>query len=293
MKQKSIFGQVILHIVFIALSLAFIVPFLYAVSISFSDEKSLIVDGYALIPHQFSVEAYRLLFKNPTQIIQSYKITAFYSIIATGFAMLVMAMLAYPMSRSNYKYRKFMTVYVLITMLFNAGMVPNYILITKYLHMDNTIWVYILPGVVSAWNLIVIRTAFVGVPYSLIEAGKLDGASEFYICFRIVVPLSMPTLAAVAFLFLVPKWNDWYVSLLYIQDTRLYSLQYVLQRILREAEFLKQMANSGLERVEASQIPSESFKYAVALVVAGPMLIAFPFFQKYFVKGVTIGAVKG
>ncbi len=293
MKKKTKIGQLVLHLVFILLSLAFVVPFLYAISISFSDEQSLIVEGYSLIPHKFSLEAYKLIFKNPTQIIQSYKVTALYSVVSTVFAMLVMSMLAYPMSRSNYKYRKFMTVYVLITMLFNAGMVPNYILITKYLHIDNTLWVYILPGVVSAWNLIVIRTAFVGVPFSLIEAAKLDGASEIYICFRIVMPLSLPTLAAVAFLFLVPKWNDWYMSLLYIQDTRLYSLQYMLQRILREAEFLKQMALSGMEQVDISQIPSESFKYAVALVVAGPMLIAFPFFQKYFVRGITLGGVKG
>ena len=292
MKKQHRTGQIILNLIFIILCLCFIVPFLYSISISFSDEGTLIREGYSLLPKKISSEAYRMVFRNPTQIIQSYKITILFSLVSTVFAMLVMSMLAYAISRENCKFRKPLVVIVLITMLFNAGMVPNYLLITKYLNLSNNILVYILPGAVSAWNLIILRTYFKAVPFSLIEAAKLDGASETYICFRIVMPLSLSTISAIAFLFLVPKWNDWYTSLLYIDDPKMYSLQFVLQRILRETEFLKQMAQTGQEKVDISQIPTESFKYAMALVVAGPMLIVFPFFQKYFVKGMTVGSVK-
>lgn len=292
MNNKHAVGQVILHLLFIVLCLCFIVPFIYSISISISDEGTLIKEGYTLLPKKISLEAYRMVFQNPTQLIQSYKITILFSLVATVFAMLVMSMLAYAISRNNCRFRKQLVVFVLITMLFNAGMVPNYLLITKYLKLSNNILVYILPGAVSAWNLIILRTNFKAVPFSLIEAAKLDGASEMYICFRIVMPLSLSTIAAIAFLFLVPKWNDWYTSLLYIDDPKMYSLQFVLQRILRETEFLKQMAQTGQEKVDVSQIPTESFRYAMALVVAGPMLFIFPFFQKYFVKGMTIGSVK-
>ena len=293
MKNKSNTGQIILHIMFVIISLCFIIPFIYMISISLSDEQSLILHGYSLIPKKFSLEAYNLVFKNSKQILMSYQATTIYSIISTILAIVVMSMFAYPLSRSTYKHKNALSLYVLITMLFNAGMVPNYLLITKYLHLDNTIWVYIFPGLVSAWNLIIIRTNFNNIPVSLIESAKLDGASEGYICFKIVIPLSLPTLAAIAFLFLVPKWNDWYTTLLYVREPSLYSLQYVLQRILREADFAKQMVELGQEYVDTSQIPTESFKYAIALIVAGPMLIIFPFFQKFFVKGMTVGAIKG
>lgn len=291
MKQK-IGGQVALHITFLIMVLMYIVPFLMVISVSFTDEMSLIVDGYRLWPAKFSTKAYEMIFSDPTQIINSYRTTIIFTAVATFLAILIMGVMAYPLSRSNYKHRKFVTVLVLITMLFNAGMVPNYLLIVKYLKLNNTIWVYILPGLVGAYNLIVIRTNYRSLPKELTESAKIDGASEIRICFQIVMPLCKPVLASIGFLFMVNKWNDWMNSMLYITKPQLYSLQYMLQRILNEAAYLKQMAEAGT-LMGGEVFPTESFRYAMALVAAGPVLCIFPFFQKYFAKGMTIGSVKG
>ena len=291
MKQK-IGGQVALHIIFLIMVLMYIVPFLMVISVSFTDEMSLIVDGYRLWPAKFSTKAYEMIFSDPTQIINSYRTTIIFTAVAPFLAILIMGVMAYPLSRSNYKHRKFVTVLVLITMLFNAGMVPNYLLIVKYLKLNNTIWVYILPGLVGAYNLIVIRTNYRSLPKELTESAKIDGASEIRICFQIVMPLCKPVLASIGFLFMVNKWNDWMNSMLYITKPQLYSLQYMLQRILNEAAYLKQMAEAGT-LMGGEVFPTESFRYAMALVAAGPVLCIFPFFQKYFAKGMTIGSVKG
>ena len=291
MKQK-IGGQIALHIIFLIMVMMYIIPFLMVISVSFSDEMSLIVDGYRLWPAKLSTKAYEMIFSDPTQIINSYRTTIIFTAVATFLAILIMGVMAYPLSRSNYKHRKFVTVLVLFTMLFNAGMVPNYLLIVKYLKLNNTIWVYILPGLVGAYNLIVIRTNYRSLPKELIESAKIDGASEIRICFQIVMPLCKPVLASIGFLFMVNKWNDWMNSMLYITKPQLYSLQYMLQRILNEAAYLKQMAEAGT-LMGGEVFPTESFRYAMALVAAGPVLCIFPFFQKYFAKGMTIGSVKG
>lgn len=294
MKKKKKFpkGQVMLNVLFVLMSCMYIIPFLLVISVSFTDEMSLIVDGYRLIPAKFSLDAYKMVFSDPTQILNSYRTTIIFTAIATFLAVLVMGVMAYPLSRPTYKHNRFVSLYVLFTMLFSAGMVPSYLLIVKYLHLNNTMWVYILPGLVSAYNLIVIRTNYKSLPYELIEAAKIDGAGELYICFKIVMPLCKPVLASIGFLFLVNKWNDWMSSMLYITKPELYSLQYMLQRILKEAAFLKQLAESG--QLAAGEVfPTESFRYAMALVAAGPVLCVFPFFQKYFAKGMTLGGVKG
>ena len=291
-KKKLGKGQIVLHAVFIVLVLMYIIPFILTISISFSDETSLIRNGYSLIPHMFSLEAYKMVFNNPAQIFQSYKVTIIFTVTATALSVLVMGVMAYPLSRPNFRFRGPLSFYVLFTMLFSGGMVPTYLLIVKYLHLDNTIWVYILPGLVSAYNLIIIRTNYKSLPEELIEAAKMDGATELYICFKIVMPLCKPVLASVGFLFFVAKWNDWNTALLYITDPKLYSLQYLLQKILNEAEFLKQLAEAG-ELMGGEVFPSESYRYAMALVAAGPVLCVFPFFQKYFAKGMTLGGVKG
>ncbi len=290
--KKKVGGQVALHIIFLIMVLMYIVPFLMVISVSFTDEQALIIDGYRLWPAKFSTKAYKMIFSDPTQIINSYRTTIIFTAVATFLAIFIMGVMAYPLSRSNYKHRKFVTVMVLFTMLFNAGMVPNYLLIVKYLKLNNTIWVYILPGLVGAYNLIVIRTNYRSLPKELIESAKIDGAGEMRICFQIVMPLCKPVLASIGFLFMVNKWNDWVNSMLYITKPQLYSLQYMLQRILNEAAYLKQMADAGT-LMGGEVFPTESFRYAMALVAAGPVLCVFPFFQKYFAKGMTIGSVKG
>ena len=295
-KRVNKLPGIIINLLFCMGSLLFILPFVLIISASFTNEQSLVAEGYKLIPSNFSTEAYKYVFRNPQQLLDSYKVTIFYSLAATFFGVIVMAMLAYPLSKPNYKYKKIVTFFIFFTMLFSGGLIPSYIWITRYLHMGNTVWVYILPNLVNAFHVIVIRTFFQGLPQSLTEAAKIDGASELRIFFNIVIPLSKPVIATISLLTLLARWNDWNTALIYIKSTNLYSLQYLLQKILREVEFVKNMADSspvaGMD-LDLSNLPSVTIRFAMCMVAAGPMLVVFPFFQKYFAKGLTVGAVKG
>lgn len=295
-KRENKIPGIIINLLFCLGSLMFILPFVLIIAASFTDEQALLAQGYKLIPSQFSTEAYKYVFRNPQQLIDSYKITIIYSITATFLGVVVMSMLAYPLSKPNYKYKKIVTFFIFFTMLFSGGLIPTYIWLTRYLHMGDTIWVYILPNLVNAFHVIVIRTFFQGLPQSLTEAAKIDGASELKTFFTIVIPLSKPVIATISLLTLLARWNDWNTALIYIKSTNLYSLQYLLQKILREVEFVKNMAEStpiaGID-MDASTLPSETMRFAMCMVAAGPMLVVFPFFQKYFAKGLTVGAVKG
>ncbi len=295
MRRNKVSG-VLINLYFILSSLLFIIPFVLIISASFTDEQTLLQEGYKLIPAKFSVEAYKYVFRSPQQLLDSYKITIIYSAIATVLGVVVMAMMAYPLSRPNYRYKRIVTFFIFFTMLFSGGLIPTYIWVTRYLHLGDTIWVYILPCLVNAFHIIVIRTFFQGLPPSLVESAKIDGARELQIFFKIVIPLSKPVIATISLLTLLARWNDWNTALIYIKSKELYSLQYLLQKILREAQFVKDMADStpiaGLD-LDLSKLPSETIRFAMCLVAAGPMLIVFPFFQKYFAKGLTVGAVKG
>ena len=303
-KKKSFSPHMVfIHIFFILISLVFILPMILVVSISFSSEYSVVnLSGFSLIPKEFSTEAYRMAFKNPMAVLNGYKITIAESFLGTFISSVVAGMAAYPLSRSNFRFKTPVTWIIFFTMLFGAGMIPSYIVLTKYYHLGNTFWIYILPGFMGgAWNTMVYRTFFKSLPESLFEAAKIDGAKELTCFFRIAVPLSTPVFASLGFMMLVGKWNDWNTSLIYIRSGNLYTLQYLLQRILNETEFLKSlMQNSELAAMASmvgadsvNSLPAETLKYALCVIAAGPMLVVFPFFQKYFASGLTIGAVKG
>jgi putative aldouronate transport system permease protein len=286
-------GQIVLHAVMIVLSLCYILPFMMMVSVSLTEESAIAQRGYSLIPPVFSAEAYRRAFNNPAQILDSYRVTILFTVTTTALSTLIMGLMAYPLARPNFRLKGIITFLVFFTMLFSGGLVPSYIVNTKYLHLRDSLWVYVLPSLVSAWNVLIIRTNYKQLPDSLIESAKIDGASELRICLRIVMPLSLPVMATIAFLTFVAKWNEWSSAMVYIRNPRLYSLQYLLQRILREAEYMKTLAERGDVMADAYSFPTESFRYAMAMLAAGPVLAAFPFFQKYFARGLTIGAVKG
>ena len=291
-RKKERMGQLVLNSIFILVTIIYIVPFAMVISVSLTEETALYQGGYHLIPQKINTLAYELVFRNPGQMIRAYIVTIIFTLIATLLSTIVMALLAYPLARPNFLWRNQLNFLVYFTMLFSGGMVHSYLLITNVLHLNDTIWVYILPGLVSAYNVMIIRTNYRSIPDELIEAAKIDGAKELYICFKIMIPLAKPGLASVAFLFLVAKWNDWMTSMLYIRNPELYSLQYLLQRFLREVDYLRNAANVG--SLDASvQPPTETLRFAMALVAAGPVLIIFPFFQKYFTKGMTLGGVKG
>lgn len=286
----------IIHLVFVLMCLTFIIPMVYVISVSLSSQQSIDQYGYQLIPHQFSLEAYRHVFKNPTQLIDSYQVTIFSSLVGTVLGVFVMALVAYPLSRDCFYFRKQITFYIFFTMLFGGGLIPSYILNTQYLGLGNNIWVYIFPHLANAFHIIILRTFFQQLPQSLVESAKIDGAKELRIFFSIVLPLSKPVIATISLMTLLTKWNDWYTTLIYIRDTELYTLQYMLQKILREVEFIKNMTQGAVGAVNVDlshEVPTEPVRFAMVMVAAGPMLVVFPFFQKYFTKGLTVGAVKG
>ncbi len=294
MKRKKITaGRVALNIIMILMSLAYIVPILLMISISLSSEQSVIDYGYRLIPNEWSLDAYRQALKNPYQMISAYKVTIAYTVIGTVLSIIIQTLMAYPLSRSNYNKKGFITVVLMITMFFSGGLVPSYILNTQYLHIGNTFWIYIFPGLMSAWNVILFKTYFKGLPDGLVEAAKLDGASEFMVYRKIILPLSTPIIACIAFTTVLGKWNDWNTSLLYIRKSDLYSLQYLLQRIINESDYIKSMQGTAAAAMTGETLPSETLRYAIAIMAAGPMMVVFPFFQKYFAKGLVVGSVKG
>ncbi len=290
MKKKKSTGQIALHMVFLALMVVYILPILVLIASSFTDETALIQNGYSLIPSRFSLEAYVTAFRNPMKMVMAYGVNIFYTLLSTALSTLVVSLLAYPLSRDNFIWQKQLNFFVYFTMLFSGGLVPSYLLIRNILHLDDTIWVYIVPCLVSAYNVLIVRTSYRAIPNELVEAAKIDGAHELYICFRIIIPLSKASIASVSFLYLVDRWNDWMTSMLYIRNPDLYSLQYLLQKLLREAEALKNYAAAG---DASAAMPTETLRFAMALVAAGPVLLIFPFFQKYFTKGMTLGGVKG
>lgn len=293
-KKKNSLGQKILVLLLIILCLSIVLPFVLLVSISLSKEIDLARFGYSLIPKTFDLSAYRYVFKNPESILRAYGVTFTFSFLTMALGLLLMSLLAYPLSRKNFKGRNVVSFLMFFTMLFSGGLVPSYILITRYLHLDNTIWVYILPSLVSSWNVFMIRAFFQAQPTEIVESAYLDGASEVRILFQIMMPVSKPVLATVALTTFLSQWNNWYTAMLYIDNEKLISLQYLLQRIMENINLLKTMQGQAVPGGEMSmEIPSETVRMAMAVVVAGPALFVFPFFQKYFVKGLTVGSVKG
>ena len=202
------------------------------------------------------------------------------------------SMIAYPLTRKQLRGRGAINFYLYFTMLFGGGLVPTYIVISKYLHLNDTMWVYILPALINPWHVFMIRTFFAGIPGEIVESATIDGASEYTIFFKMIIPLSKPVIATIALFTFLGKWNDWNTALIYITKPELYSLQYLLQKIMEDINILKQNQQAAM-MMDQMEIPSETVRMAMAVVVAGPALVVFPFFQKYFVKGLTVGSVKG
>ncbi len=290
-KQNKRF-QIILNCIFIIFCFLIIFPFWLLVSASLSDANVLAQQGYQILPKPIDFSSYMFVFKNPEQILRAYWVTFIFSLASMILSVLLTAMIAYPLSRKHLKGRNAINFYLYFTMLFSGGLVPTYLVVAKYLNLDDTIWVYILPGAVSAWNVFMMRTFFAGIPNEIIESAKVDGASEYRIFASMIIPLSKPVIATVGLMVFLSKWNDWNTALIYISDPELYSLQYLLQSIMEDINMLKQNP-AATSMMQEMNIPSETIRMAMAVVVAGPALVIFPFFQKYFVKGLTVGSVKG
>ena len=290
--------DVVLHICFIIMALCFLIPLALVISASFTGEEALKTGTFGLIPKDFTLDAYKSAFSSGDKVIRAYGVTIAQAFLGTFLSMLVAGLAAYPLSRSNFRFKNVITWIIFFTMLYGASMIPTYIVYSKEFRITDTFWVYILPGITGgAWNTMIYRTFFKGIPESLFESAHLDGASELRTFFQIVVPLSTPVFASLAFMTLVGKWNNYTTSMIYIRNENLYTLQFLLQRMMQEAEFLNGLAQnpmlSGGVQISQSTLPAETLKYAMCVIAAGPMLVVFPFFQKYFAQGLTVGSVKG
>ena len=290
-------SNILFNTVMIAVSLVVIIPMLLVVIISFSSEVSISNVGFTFFPEEWSLSGYEHLAKMGDQVAQSYLITIVQTVLGTVMSLTVMTMFAYVLAQRNFRARKFFTYLLAFTMLFSGGMVPSYILIVRYLRMKDTIWVYLLPSLVSAYNVIILRTFIqTTIPDSLFEAARIDGAGHFKIFLLIVLPLFKAGIATIGLFNVVGRWNDWYTAMLYIDNPKLISLQRLLQKIQENMDFLKQNAAiaSTPEGVQMLRfLPTQSLKMACTIIVTVPVLLAYPFFQRYFVSGLTIGSVKG
>lgn len=293
-KQEKAFNAAA-HIVLIFLSLLALIPFWLLVASSFMEESAVTTKGYQFWPTEFSTAAYQYIFNQFDQIGRAYGVTILVTVIGTVGAILIVAMFAYGLIQKNVPGVKLIFILVLITMLFSGGIVPTYYVYTNVLHMKNTIWALIVPNLLmNSFNVILVKNYFQNnIPGELLEAAEVDGANHFKIVFKIVMPLGKPILATVGLLAGVAYWNDWNNGLYYITDEKLYSIQQLLNKMNDNIQFLANNASNLGSTVTMGNTPSATIRMAIAVVAILPILIAYPFFQKYFAKGITMGAVKG
>lgn len=298
LKQQMYFSrklELIFKILLVIFAISCIFPFLFVVIISLTDEKSLALNGYQLWPKEWSMEAYRFIFGEGSQLITSLGVTLMITVIGTVIAVFMTGTYAYVLSRNSFPFRKFFTFYLFFTMLFAGGLVPSYLVMTKLLGLKNTIWALILPLAFSPYNVIILRTFFKkSIPESIIESAKMDGASEMRVFFQIVLPLALPGVATIGLFASLGYWNDWFNALLYIDNNQLLPLQYLLMKIQNTIDYMARNTDMTLAQQQSIQnsLPQESIRMAMVVVATVPIAIVYPFFQKYFVQGLTIGGVK-
>lgn len=285
--------NLIIHLVLIMLSLAIIIPFVLVISISLTDEKALLSNGYRLIPEVFSTQAYQIILQTPTQLIQAYGVTIFVTVVGTISGLLLTCMVAYTISRRTYRYRRITTLYVFFTMLFSGGLVPLYILVTQYLHLKDSLGALIIPYLLNPFYVLIMKGFLDKIPGEIVESAKIDGSNEWRIFFTIIIPLSTPALATVGLFISFMYWNDWWLGLLFIDSPKLVPLQLMLYRIMSTIEFFTNNLRNTNIQINLADFPSLSTRMALAILATGPMMFVFPFFQRFFVKGLTVGSLKG
>lgn len=269
-------------------------PFLFVMIISFTDETSLAKNGYQIFPEKWSLEAYKYVFETGDTLLRSYGVTIFVTVVGTIISLCVIALYAYAVSRKSFRYRNFFSFFAFFTMLFNGGLVPTYIVATQLLGLKDSIWALIWPLAVNAFYIMILRTFYsTSVPDAIVESGKIDGATEFQIFYKLVLPLSLPGLATIGLFSTLGYWNDWFNALLYIDNPNLVPLQSMLMRIETSMQFILQNSQNASLSMDALQsLPQDTSRMAMVVLATGPIILAYPFFQRYFIQGLTIGAVK-
>ncbi len=288
--------NILFSVVFIFAALCCVIPLIFVVIISFTHKDSIARNGYTFFPDQWSLQAYSTLWDSRESIVRAFGISVLITVVGTVLGLFLNASMGYVLSRSSFKFKGLYTIIVFIPMIFNGGMVSSFLIMTQLLHLRDNLLALILPLAVSSFNIIIMRTFFTTtVPDSLVESGKIDGASQLRIFFQIVLPISLPAMATIGLFLSFAYWNDWWQALMYLNNQDLYPLQYVLISIERSIDFVtKNAAYMGMSAVEISaKIPQDGVKMALVVIAVLPIACSYPFFQRYFVSGLTIGAVKG
>jgi putative aldouronate transport system permease protein len=299
MKRKNVsFGKgsvgfnIVGYISIAILSLFCIIPFLLVISGSLMDEQAIIRNGFNIVPLPFSLQAYKTLFSFPEDIVSAYQVSIIITVIGTVISLFFTAMTAYVLSRGDFKWRNAVSFFFYFTTLFSGGLVPWYIWCVKYLGLKGAPYAaMILPYLFSVFNLIVMKSFMKSIPESIVESARVDGVNNFTIFMRLILPLSKPALATIGLFIALAYWNDWYLCFMFVENKSFYPLQYFLYTTLSSQDAMKRIAISTGRNL--ASMPTESLKMAMVVVATGPILFLYPFLQKYFIRGLTIGAVKG
>ena len=290
--KSSYFVKTFAYIFIFLLSLACLIPFLLMLGTSFTSESAVREFGFNLWPKDFDLLAYRLVFENPDLIIGSYIVTIVMTVCGTAIGLFLISMAGYVLQRPDFEFRNGISFFIYFTTLFSGGLVPFYLLMVKILGLKNNYLAVFLPGLMSPWLIILMKNFTKSIPFAITESAKIDGANDFKIFTKIILPMSKPALATVGLFLALSYWNEWYNSMLFLEANVKYRpLQLFLYNVVNKVEYIKNSAASS--NVPPMDVPLETMKMATAIVAIGPIMLVYPFIQKYFIQGITIGAVKG
>ena len=289
--MASVLLQVLCYLLVGVFALICLFPFVLMITSSFMNEREILTEGFKLIPSEFDTSAYEFLFDNPQKLIDAYGVTILITVCGTAVGLIIMSMTGYVLNRKDCKYRNIVSFFIYFTTLFSGGLIPSYILMVSYLKLKDNLLALIFPGLISAWSIFLMRNFMKAIPDSLYESATIDGAGDFRIYWQIFLPLAIPSLATVGLFLALGYWNEWYNAMLYIQTTSKYPLQYFLQKMVNQAN-VQQLISQGVQ-IDLSDLPTQSIKMATAVVATGPVILFYAFVQRYFVSGLTVGAVKG
>ncbi|MBB6635775.1 carbohydrate ABC transporter permease [Cohnella thailandensis] len=284
-----------IHLFFVCLTLSMLIPLALIIIVSLTDEQSILHHGFRVIPDKLSTTAYHYFLKTPDTLLRAYGVTILVSVIGTTLSLILTSTMGYTLSRRDYGLNRVTSFYVFFTMLFNGGLVPFYILMTRGLQVKDTLWAMIIPGLLSPFYVLIMKGFMSKIPYEIIESAKVEGAREWRIYAQLILPLSKPALATLGLFIMFNFWNEWFNALLFIDNQKLVPLQLLLVRTMNSLDFITSRPefSAAMVSFDMSKFPSTSAKFAIAIMSAGPMLLVFPFFQRFFVKGLTVGAIKG
>jgi putative aldouronate transport system permease protein len=283
----------IIYLVVGIFSIGCLMPFLFIISGSFTDEMEIVRKGFTLIPGKFSYSAWVMLSHDIQSIVNGYIVTVSVTIVGTFLSLVVTSLMAYPLSVATLKYRNPLAFFAFFTMIFSGGMVPWYIVVSNVLHLRNTFFALILPYSINAWNMFLLRNFFRTIPKEIAESAKIDGAPEITIFVRLIIPLAKPGLATVGLFIALGFWNDWWLGLMFIENRHLFPVQLLLRAIVSNVQFLQTSVAATIASDASRILPFEGVKMAVCLVTIGPIILLYPFVQRYFMRGIIVGAVKG